>query len=152
MKDRVIKLLDEVHMAEVTAIHQYMAHHYSLDAMGYPTLAEKEKKLAIEEMKHAEVVGERILFYDGSPTHLPKPEIKKGGDIKKMLKDDIELEKDAIARLQAHIKELSEIGDFTSKTILEKILSDEEEHLDYLETELEKIETLGDAYLAVLGK
>jgi bacterioferritin len=149
---KILTLLDEAYKNEVTAIHQYMSHHYTMDAMGYKGIASNEKKFAVEEMKHAEKLGERILFYDGSPSEKPGPEIRKGGDLKKMLKDDLDLEVGAVEMYQRVIAEMAALGDFTSKRLLESLLADEEDHVDFFRTELEKIERLGDAYLATLAK
>ncbi|MGR3319567.1 MAG: bacterioferritin [Candidatus Anammoxibacter sp.] len=146
-KQTVIKILNEVRRAELTAISQYMAHHYYLKSMGYPTLAAESKLDSVDEMKHAEILSERILDLDGDPEFNPLKAPHKKGTVEAMFKADVALEEDAIKRLNKGIKTCSENGDATSRQLLEDITKTEEAHLLGLKQHVEHLKNFGNDYL-----
>lgn len=146
----VIDLLNQARAAELGAILQYMDHHYELEDSDFGKLAKVMKTTAIQEMKHAETLAERILFLGGTPIYKPNIEIKKGQAIVEMLATDIALEEGAVKMYNDSAKACTEAGDHVSKALFEKLLADEEAHLDEFQNIKEHADTLGDAYLATL--
>ncbi|MHC4469417.1 MAG: ferritin-like domain-containing protein [Planctomycetota bacterium] len=144
-KEDVIKLLDEVRRAEITASIQYMAHHSELENLGVDKLAKQMKREAIEEMRHAESLAERIFFLGGRPSHTPLRDAKDSPDILEMIKQDVELESEAIERLNQGIALCIEETDAGTRKLLEDILLEEEHHLDELNLILETAERMGPA-------
>ncbi len=128
-KEKIIEVLNEDRAAELGAIIQYMGHHYEAEGVESPAIIEIFKSTAIDEMKHAEKLGERIAYLGGEPTKKPA-EIKKGGNIKKMMQDDLASENGAIKRYKEHVKLADALGDPTTRLMLEGILSEEEGHAD----------------------
>ena len=126
--------LNEAIAAELTAITQYMWHHVMASGLSAPAVADEFRKASIDEMKHAEHLAERLSYLGGVPTTKPKP-IKMGGDLKKMLKDDLNTEHVAIAMYKRMIKKCGD--DTTTRRMLEEILADEEGHADQWETLLD---------------
>jgi bacterioferritin len=151
-KDRkkVIDLLNQARAAELTAILQYMAHHYELEDGDYGKLAKRMKEIAIQEMDHAEQLAERILYLEGEPVYKPDGEVKKGQDIADMLRRDVGLEQGAIDMYNDSAMQCAQAGDHTSKRLFQQLLQDEEDHIDDFQNVLDHIEKLGDAYLATL--
>ncbi|MBI5286716.1 MAG: ferritin [Deltaproteobacteria bacterium] len=135
MSKKIIDALNIDRAYELAAIIQYMGHHYEADGLESPAVIELFKKAAIDEMKHAEGLAERIVYLGGVSVQKPA-EIKRGGDLKKMIKDDLTAENDAIKRYKEHIRLCDELGDPTSRLMLEEILGDEERHADTWETTL----------------
>ncbi|MDP3973202.1 MAG: ferritin-like domain-containing protein [Candidatus Daviesbacteria bacterium] len=127
--EKIIEALNEDRAAELAAIIQYMGHHYEAEGMESPKIIDIFKSTAIDEMKHAESLAERIVYLGGVPTKVPDA-IKKGGDLKKMINDDLDSERVAIERYKRHIVLAHESGDPTTRLMLEEILSDEEGHAD----------------------
>jgi bacterioferritin len=116
---------------------------------GYGRLAAHTRKESIEEMRHAEALMERILFLEGTPNMTEVGPIRVGTDVKTQLESDLALELEAVPRLNAAIKTAIEIGDDGSRKLFEKILGDEEDHVDYLEAQLHIVGEIGlDKYLA----
>ena len=150
MSKKVIDLLNKARASELTAISQYMAHHYELDDGDFGKLASVLKKVAIEEMKHAEKLAERILFLEGTPTTTPDGETKKGQDIAKMLATDIGLESGAVKMYNAAANACAAEKDQISKQLFEELLGEEEEHLDTFKNIKNHVDKLGAAYLATL--
>ncbi len=150
MNKKVIAALHEARARELLAISQYMVHHYELEDADFGKLGDKMKKVAIEEMKHAEELGERILFLGGEVTTKPSGEAKKGQAIADMLKTDIELEEGAVKMYNESAKLCAAEGDHISKALFEKLLGEEEVHLDDFQNILNHIQKMGDAYLATL--
>jgi len=147
--DDIIQILNDVLSAELTAINQYFIHSEMCANWGYGRLAAHSKKEAIEEMKHAELLIERILYLDGIPNMQKYMKINVGQTIPQQHGFDLQLEKDAIERLNAGVASSREKGDNGSRALLEKILVDEEAHADWLEAQLQQIEDIGlDNYLA----
>jgi bacterioferritin len=112
-----------------------MKHHYEGEGMESPAILEIFKSTAKDEMGHAEKLGERIVYLGGTPTKKPEP-IIEGGDLKKMMQDDLAKENAAIKQYKEHIKLAIEENDPTTRLMLEEILSDEEGHADIWETTL----------------
>jgi bacterioferritin len=147
--DKVLKFLNEVLKTELTAINQYFLHAKMCQNWGYQRLAEYNRKESISEMDHAEKLIERIIFLEGAPNMTEIGPIKVGANVKAQLEADLALELDALPRLNAAIKTATELADNASRELFEKILIDEEEHVDYLEGQLHAIKEVGlDNYLA----
>ena len=147
--ERVIADLNEVLKAELTAINQYFLHAEMLENWGYERLGKLTKKEAIEEMRHAEALIERILLLDGSPNMSELFLLRIGQNVKEMIENDLALEMEALARLNAAIKRSVEAGDNGSRELFERILVDEEHHVDFLEAQLQIIKDAGiENYLA----
>lgn len=132
---RIIEILNQDRAAELAAIIQYMGHHYEAEGMESPAILEMFKSTAKDEMKHAEALAERIVYLGGVPIYKPN-EIKKGGELKKMIREDLAAEEKAIHDYKAHIKLADELGDPATRLMLEKILTDEEGHADNWKTTL----------------
>jgi bacterioferritin len=132
-KKKIIDALNKARADELMAILQYMGHHYEAEGLESPAIMDMFKETAIDEMKHAEKLAERILYLGGTPTYQPSP-MKRGGDLKKMVRDDLKAENTAIASYKKYIKICANEGDSTSRLMLEEILSEEEEHADNWET------------------
>ncbi len=135
MSKKLIDALNKDREDELSAIMQYMKHHYEGAGMESPEILEIFKKTAMEEMKHAEKLAERIVYLGGIPSKKVSP-IVEGGDLKKMVQDDLAKENGAIAQYKEHVKLAHEEGDSTTRLMLEEILSDEEDHADTWETVL----------------
>ena len=150
---RVIEFLNEQLTAELTAINQYWLHYRMQENWGYTILAKHTKHESIDEMKHAEVLTDRILFLEGLPNYQRLNPLRIGETVPEQFKADMQIELEAVDRLRRGIEYMRSISDVTSANIFEGILSDEEEHIDYLETQLDLINQLGEQlYLAQLVK
>jgi len=147
--EEVIRVLNDVLCAELTGINQYFAHAMMCRNWGYTKLAEHARQESIEEMRHAQEVIERILYLDGVPNLQKYMKVNVGATVVKQHSFDLELEKDAVARLNQGVELCRSLGDHGSRALLEKILVDEEEHVDWLEAQLGQIEQMGlENYLA----
>ncbi|MBP1719088.1 MAG: bfr 2 [Deltaproteobacteria bacterium] len=151
MSKKVIDLLNEARSRELTAITQYMAQHYDLEDQDYGKLAKVMKDIGIQEMKHAEALAERILFLKGTPTSKPDAVAKKGEDIPAMLATDMALETQAIKMYNEAALVCAQEKDQISKQLFEKLLGEEEEHLNQFENIKDHVEKLGAAYIATLA-
>ncbi len=140
---KVVKFLNEALKAELTAINQYILHSSMCKNWGYERMAKKQRDEAVGEMKHAEMLMERILFLEGTPNMTDMFPIKIGTNIKQQLESDLALELAAVPMLNTAIKTAVEVGDNASRELFEKILVDEEEHVDYLEGQLGMIKEMG---------
>ena len=140
---KVIKDLNEVLKAELTAINQYFCHGEMCENWGYSKLAGYIKKEAIDEMRHAEALIERILFLEGMPNMADMFPIKIGQDVKTQIENDMALELEAIPRLNGAINHAVAANDNASRDLFEKILVDEEKHVDWLEAQLGMIDEMG---------
>jgi len=146
---KVIALLNELLKAELTAINQYFLHAEMCENWGYERLAKLIKKESIEEMTHAEKLMERILYLDGTPNMTDYFKINIGATVEAQIKNDLQLEYDAVKRLNEGIKLCVAAGDNGSRDLAQKILDDEEHHIDWLEGQLHAISEMGIAnYLA----
>jgi bacterioferritin len=148
---RVIEFLNEQLTAELTAINQYFLHGKMQENLGWVKIAKHTRAESLDEMRHAEVLTDRILFLDGLPNYQRLSALRIGQTISQMLESDLAVEVEAVDRLRRGIEYMRSIGDVTSANIFEDILSDEEEHIDYLETQQGLISQLGEKlYLAQL--
>ena len=146
---KVIEFLNQLLKAELTAINQYFLHAEMCENWGYQRLAKLIKKESIEEMTHAEKLMERILYLDGTPNMTDYFKINIGATVEAQLKNDLQLEYDAVKRLNEGIKLCVAAGDNGSRDLAQKILDDEEHHIDWLEGQLHAIGEMGIAnYLA----
>jgi bacterioferritin len=140
---KILKTLNMLLADELTAINQYMVHSEMCDNWGYGRLHEKIEKRAIDEMKHAEKLIARILFLEGTPIVSKLNDITIGADVEKQLKNDQLSEESAIKAYNAAIKESVELHDNGTRELLESILKDEEEHIDWLEAQIDQINQMG---------
>ena len=148
-RPEIIELLNEVLTAELTAINQYMAHAKMQQNWGYLGLAEHTRSESIDEMRHAESAMERILYLEGVPNLQRLGPVMVGETVTEQFRVDLQLEVTAIERFNRGIALARDVGDNGTREMLEEMLVSEEEHADYLETQLGLIERLGEAlYLA----
>jgi bacterioferritin len=146
---KVLKVLNAQLADELTAINQYMVHSEMCDNWGYDELHKAIEKRAVEEMHHAESLIARILFLDGSPTVSKLNTISIGKTVKDMVANDHASEAGAIKAYNEAIRIAVEVADNGTRELLEKILKDEEAHLDWLEAQRDQIEQMGlENYLA----
>ena len=134
-KKKIIDALNVDRSLELAAITQYMGHHYEADGAESFAVVGIFKTTSIDEMKHAEKLAERIAYLGGVPAQKPSA-VKRGGAVKAMVKDDLAAENAAIVRYKEHIKLCADLGDSTTRLMLEEILAEEEEHADTWETYL----------------
>lgn len=145
----VIELLNEVLAGELVAINQYFLHAKMCRNWGYMALADYIRKESIDEMRHAETLVDRILFLEGLPNLQRLDKLHVGQTVPEMLNADLDVEYRALKRLNDGLVLCREKGDHASEEILRKILVAEEEHVDWIETQIALIEKLGEAnYLA----
>jgi len=140
---QIITRLNETLIAEFTAIHQYFIHAEMEENWGYKKLSSYVRRQSIDEMKHAEKLIERILFLDGVPSMGKLKPLNVGEDVKTQLENDLQLEYDAVQQLNVAVAEAREAGDNGSRELFEKILVDEEDHVDWLEAQLQSIADMG---------
>lgn len=146
---KVIEALNDILTGELTGVNQYFVHYKMCANWGYERLAKKSKEESIGEMKHADDLIERILFLGGVPNVQRLWKVNVGETVPEQLKLDLELELDAVKRLNEAIKLCAEAGDNGSRELLDEMLEDEEEHVDWLEAQLHQIEEVGEKlYLA----
>lgn len=134
---KIVDALNKALEREIAAILQYLHHHWTGEGIESPEILELFEKTSIDEMKHAERLASRINFLEGDPSVKPGP-IKKGGDLRKMMTDDLEAEYEAIAFYKSIIKLADELGDSTTRLMMEEITAQEEGHADTWETILQK--------------
>ena len=140
---KVIAALNEALQEELLAINQYFLHAEMCENWKYEALAKFIKKESIEEMKHAEALIERILYLEGAPNMQRYFKIQVGQTVPDQHGFDLEVERTAVARLNAGLEACRAKGDNGSRLLLEKILKEEEEHIDWLEAQLGQIEEIG---------
>ena len=146
---QVIEALNDVLTAELTAINQYFVHAKMCDNWGYQRLASKKREESIEEMKHADDVIERILFLDGVPNMQRLSPVRVGEEPVEQHRVDLELELEAVQRINEAIALCRDKGDNGTRELLDEILEDEEESVDWLEAQLHLVEEVGrERYLA----
>jgi bacterioferritin len=145
----VLRILNDLLTNELTAINQYFIHAKLCKHWGFDKLAEKIHAESIDEMKHADIVIERILYLEGVPNLQRLHKLQVGENVKEALTADLQLEYAGIKFLNESIEILRQKGDHGSDELLRRILVGEDEHTDWLETQLDLIQTLGEQnYLA----
>jgi bacterioferritin len=144
-------LLNEQLTSELTAINQYFLHAKMQENWGYTRLAAHTRAESLDEMRHAEVLTDRILFLEGLPNYQRLLSLRVGQTVKEQFDCDLKIELEVVERLRPAVDYCRGVGDVTTARIFEDILADEEHHIDYLETQLELIDALGEPlYLAQL--
>ena len=146
---KTIEFLNEQLTAELTAISQYFLHAKMQENWGYTTLAAYTRHESIDEMRHAEELTDRILFVEGMPNYQRLFPLRIGQTVPEQFRADLQIEAEAVKRLRDGVAHMRGVGDLTSANLFERILADEEGHIDYLETQLALLASLGEAlYLA----
>ena len=140
---KVLEYLNNSLRHELTAVSQYWLHYRMLDNWGYKDLAKKWRKESIEEMEHADTLTARILFLEGQPNFQTINSLRIGQNIKEILEADLDAENEARALYLEAAQYCFTVNDRVSKNLFEKLTSDEEEHIDFLETQLELIKQIG---------
>jgi bacterioferritin len=149
--NQVLEFLNEQLSAELTAINQYFLHAKMQENSGWVKLAAHTRAESIDEMRHAELLTDRILFLEGLPNYQRLFPLRIGQTVTQMLQSDMAVETEAVSRLRRGVEHMRSVSDVTSANIFETILADEESHIDYLETQLGLISQLGEPlYLAQL--
>jgi bacterioferritin len=147
--EKVIDFLNQQLTGELTAISQYFLHARMQENFGWSKLAAHTRAESIEEMGHAEALTDRILFLEGLPNYQRLSGLRIGQTVNEMFESDLRIEVEAVALLRKGIEHMRTVGDVTSARLFEGILQDEENHVDYLETQLALIAQLGETlYLA----
>ena len=140
---KVIQYLNKALRNELTAINQYFLHARMYEDWGLTKLNEKEYHESIDEMKHADALRKRTLFLEGRPNLQDRGKLKIGENTEEMLRCDLELELEAVPLLREAIEYSEQVKDYASRELFEDILESEEEHIDWLETQLGLIEKVG---------
>jgi len=140
---KVIAALNEALKEELNAINQYFLHAEMCENWHYTRLGEYIKKQSIDEMKHAESLIERILFLDATPIMTESMQINVGQNVREQLQSDLNLEIAAVGLYNRAVKTARDEGDNASRELFEKLLKDEEEHVDWLEAQLHQINEIG---------
>jgi len=140
---KIIEYLNKSLKRELTAINQFFLHSRMLHDWGVTKLGTKEYNESIEEMNHADRLIQRILFLEGVPNLQDLDKLMIGENVKEILELDLKLEHSALPELREAIPYAEKVGDFPSRDLFQQILRDEEEHIDYLETQLDLLERVG---------
>jgi bacterioferritin len=149
--DEIIALLNDQLTSELTAINQYFLHAKMQQNWGLTKLAAYTRSESIDEMRHAELITDRILFLEGLPNYQRLFSLRIGQTVREQMQSDLAIEVEVVERLRPGIAMCREKGDITTANLFENILADEEHHIDYIETNLELIDRLGEQlYLAQL--
>ncbi len=141
--EQVIQNLNETLKNELTATNQYWLHYRMLDNWGVKRLAEFERHESIDEMKHADRLTERILFYNGLPNFQMLGRLRIGENVEEILRADHELELEALTQLRGAVGHCEKVRDYASRDLFAEILKNEEEHVDTLEQQFELIAAMG---------
>ena len=140
----MIEFLNEQLTAELTAINQYFLHAKMQENWGYSILAAHTRAESIDEMRHADVLTDRILFLEGLPNYQRLLPLRIGENVREQFECDMKVEVEAVDRLRRGSAHMRSVGDLTSANLFEDILADEEHHIDYLETQLQLLDRLGE--------
>jgi bacterioferritin len=141
--EKVIEFLNAALKNELTAVNQYWLHYRLLDHWGIGRLAEYERHESIDEMKHADMLSERILFLDGLPNFQVLGRLRIGETVEEVLRADLAVEGEAIPLLRDAIAHCESVRDYVSRDLFRRILDNEEEHVDFLERQFDMIERMG---------
>ena len=141
--DKILETLNALLADELTGINQYIVHSEMCANWRYERLHKAVEKRAIEEMKHAEKLIERILFLEGKPVVSKLNEIRIGAEVEKQIRNDLSTEEAAVRAYNEGVRLASNAGDNGTRSLLESILKDEEEHVDWLEAQLDQISQMG---------
>jgi bacterioferritin len=139
----VLRLLNEQLTSELTAINQYFLHSKMQDNWGFTELAKHTREESFDEMRHAEAITDRILLLDGLPNYQRLGSLRVGQTLREQFESDLAIEYEVVGRLKPAIVLCREKLDSTTANLFEEIVSDEENHIDYLETQLELMDKLG---------
>jgi len=142
-KPKVIEILNEALKEELTAINQYFLHGEMCENWHYNKLGDYIRKQSIDEMKHAEALIERILFLDGIPNLTELLKLTVGKNVEEQLESDLNLEINAVEMYNRAVRISSEEGDNASRELFERLLKNEEEHVDWLEAQIHQIKEMG---------
>ena len=140
---KVIEFLNQALTNELTAVNQYWLHYRLLDNWGVDKLAQFERHESIDEMKHADLLSERILFLDVLPNFQALGRLRIGESVEEILRADLELEREAVVQLKEAIAHSESVRDYVSRDLFASILGNEEEHVDTLEKQFDMIERMG---------
>ena len=149
--DKVIERLNEALFLELGAVNQYWLHYRLLEDWGYAKLAKKEREESLEEMVHADKIIARIIFLEGHPNLQTLAPLRIGQTVKEVLEADLAGEYDARASYSLSRDVCRDEGDYVSMKIFEELLTDEEGHIDFLETQLQLLETIGEERYGLLN-
>jgi bacterioferritin len=141
---QVIERLNEALFLELGAVNQYGLHYRLLDDWGYKKLAKKEREESIEEMHHADRIIERIIFLEGHPNLQSLAPLRIGQNVKEVLESDLAGEYDARTSYKKSREICQELGDYVTMKLFEELLKDEEGHIDFLETQLDLLNSIGE--------
>ena len=150
-KREVIDILNEALKLELGAVNQYWLHYRMLENWGFTKLAKKERAESIEEMQHADRLVARIIFLEGHPNLQTVAPLRIGQNVKEVLEADLAGEYDARSSYKKSRDICHEAGDYVSMKLFEELLHDEEGHIDFLETQLSLLESLGDKKYGLLN-
>ena len=148
---KIIERLNEALFLELGAVNQYWLHYRLLDDWGYGKLAKKEREESIEEMQHADKLIERIIFLEGHPNLQKVGPLRIGQNVKEVLEADLAGEHEARTSYKKSREICEELGDYVTMKLFEELLADEEGHIDFLETQLDLYESLGEKKYALLN-
>ena len=148
---KVIERLNEALFLELGAVNQYWVHYRLLEDWGYLKLAKKEREESIEEMHHADRLVARIIFLEGHPNLQSVAPLRIGQNVKEVLEADLAGEYDARTSYQKSRDICYEQGDYVSMKLFEELLADEEGHIDFLETQIQLLETIGEEKYGLLN-
>jgi bacterioferritin len=141
--DKIIAALNEALKEELTAINQYFLHAEMCENWHYQRLADHIRKESIDEMRHAEALIERILFLDGTPNMTELMQLSVGASVRQQLESDLKLEINAVAMYNRFVRLAQDEGDNASRELFERLLKDEEGHVDWLEAQAHQIKEMG---------
>ncbi len=148
-KEGVVDFLNEVLRAEMTAVHQYLLHAALCRNWGYERLHERFEHLAQEEVGHSGGLIDHILYLEGTPDVSRVDAVSTGRDVEEVFTSDLNFEREDVELLRKGIAHCAKVGDFTTRHMLEHMVEDSEEHVDYFETQLRTIQQVGlERYLA----
>ncbi len=148
---QVIERLNEALFLELGAVNQYWLHYRLLDDWGYAKLAKKEREESIEEMHHADKIIERIIFLEGHPNLQSVGALRIGENVKEVLEADLAGEYDARTSYKKSREICHQLGDYVTMQLFEELLKDEEGHIDFLETQLDLMKSLGEEKYGLLN-